>query len=156
MKYIKLTQNQKTKVDDADYEWLSQWNWQAIKNKWGYRASRTTTQNGKEVHIMLSRLIMGFPEGLVVDHINGDTLDNRRCNLRVCTTQQNHWNRRVGKNNTSGFVGVSWNKHAKKWMAAIRLNTKTKTLGYRDTPEEASLLYKAASKKYFNEFVRSI
>lgn len=84
------------------------------------------------------RLISNCPEGLVVDHINRDTKDNRRVNLRNVTKQQNSINQ---PNTTGNYKGVSWSKHAKKWRATAKLDNKTKHLGYFELEEEAAKAY---------------
>lgn len=116
MKQIPLTKGRFAIVSDEDYEYLSIWNWVCSKGrgKWEkWRAYRTKTVNGKIVHIYLSREIMAYEimdaeRDCVVDHVNGDTLDNRRSNLRVCTQQQNMWNteRFKTKKHTSKYKGV--------------------------------------------------
>lgn len=86
----------------------------------------------------LHRFILDAPENLVVDHINGDTLDNRRSNLRLATKSQNQWNRTVRqRNNTSGFTGVRWDKERGKWKAYARKYGKEIYLGRYDNFEIA-------------------
>jgi len=86
-----------------------------------------------------------------VDHKNGDPLDNRRQNLRLCTHAQNQHNTGLSCVNTSGFKGVS--KRGKRWKAQIRINGKQTYLGTYDTPEEAGAAYDAAALKVQGEFV---
>ena len=104
IRYIALTQGKYAIVDTADYEWLNQWKWCAARsgNLWyAYRK-----HHGKTVR--MHQLIMNPPKGRVVDHINGNGLDNRRANLRICTRRQNAWNhgRRKPENASSEFIGV--------------------------------------------------
>lgn len=75
--------------------------------------------------------------------------DNRRCNLRNITRTENMINVGLSKANTSGYLGVSWNIKNEKWMASIRVNKKSKNLGYYDDPEEAHQAYKEAAEKYY-------
>lgn len=91
----------------------------------------------------------------VIDHVDGDKLNNKISNLRSCTQQQNSLNSRKQKNNTSGFKGVSWNKISKKYATTIRVNGKSKFLGLFDCPKEASKVYEAKAKELFGEFYRS-
>lgn len=93
-------------------------------------------------------------DGFWVDHINGDTLDNRRSNLRLCTVSGNNHNRMKSKNNTSGYKGVSWLKQNQKWRAYIKVNSKDKHLGCYLDKEDAARAYDKAAKEYFGEFAR--
>ncbi len=102
----------------------------------------------------LARLITGALPGMIVDHINGDTLDNRRANLRVCTMAQNVRNRKKPRTNTSGYKGVHWMPRHKKWMAKITCAGKHIFLGLFDDPAEAHAAYCAAAKKYHGDFAR--
>lgn len=96
--------------------------------------------------IFLHRFIMDCPIKMVVDHINGDTFDNRKENLRVVTHQQNCLNRRINYNNTSGTKGVVWNKKEDKWMAFIQFPGYFKNLGYFDSIDDAIVVRKEAEK----------
>lgn len=104
----------------------------------------------------IHRLIMNCPKGLEIDHINGNGLDNRRANLRICTHQENLWNRKSLRNNTSGYHGVHCSndgQRRKRWTATIRIgNGKRIILGRFFTKEEAALVYNHAAKKYHGEF----
>jgi len=108
----------------------------------------------KGKHISLHRFIVDCPSGMQVDHINGNTLDNRRSNLRVCTKAQNSRNRHTNKNSISGYKGVYWDNHFKKWITYIRFENKKIYLGRFDNPEKAYEAYVAASEKYHGEFGR--
>ena len=103
-------------------------------------------------NIRLHRLIMDCPEDMVVDHINRNRLDNRKSNLRICTIQQNSMNRDIQSNNTSGIVGVYWEKSRCKWCAQIMLNKKNIFLGYFNTKEEAIKVRKQAEIDLFGEY----
>src|SRR4051812_32510094 len=106
MAKIRLAGGHITEVDDADFEWLNQWKWHLSTS--GY-ATRTQyikgsgRKNQKNIIIRMHRLIMNCPEGLFVDHINGNKLNNRRANLRLATQTDNHQNRGKQNNNTSGY-----------------------------------------------------
>lgn len=105
--------------------------------------------------IKMHRLIMGATDDYLVDHVKTgikSKSDNRRKNLRLCTNLQNLWNMPKPVNNTSGYKGVSYKKHAGKWAAGININSKRKHLGYFNTPEEASLAYCAAAKALHKNF----
>lgn len=87
-----------------------------------------------------------------IDHIHHNTLDNRIAELRLATRAENQHNRVLNRNNKSGYKGVYWYKPHKRWLASIRVNGKTKHLGYFATAEEAYEVYCIAAKKYFGEF----
>ena len=103
---------------------------------------------------LLHRIIMREPEDLVVDHINGDPLDNRRENLRIVTQQENNMNLSMRKTNKSGVSGVCWDKSTNKWKAEITYKYKKINLGRFDTLEETTKARKDAEMKYFGEFAR--
>ncbi|MDC4245583.1 HNH endonuclease [Clostridium perfringens] len=122
-----------------------------VKNfKW-HLDNRGYTKNEKN-KILLHRLIMNAKDGEYVDHINHNTLDNRKENLRVVTNQQNGMNRKLGIDNTSGVTGVSFNKRNNKWISQIGYNGKLKYLGYFDNLDDAIKVRKKAERKYFGEF----
>ena len=100
----------------------------------------------------MSRFILNTPKGKHTDHINHDTLDNRKCNLRICTVAQNSFNRKLSVRNTSGYKGVSWNKELKKWYASIKFQYKSYSLGLFSNKIDATIAYNMAAKKYFGEF----
>ena len=144
MKEIPLTQGKVAIVDDDMFEYLNQWKWHL--SKFGYAVRKPKEQ------IYMHRLIMGSPKGMATDHINRDKLDNRRENLRTCTTSENMQNRGKQSNNTSGYKGVFWSIPAKRWRAQIVVMKKAIHLGLFDTPEEAHEEYLKAEKKHFGEF----
>jgi HNH endonuclease len=80
--------------------------------------------------VLMARFIMGAKPGEIIDHRNHDTLDNRRKNLRICTSSQSAMNRRKRSSNTSGFIGVRWYKRTQKWAAEIDHEGITIFLGY--------------------------
>lgn len=102
----------------------------------------------------MHREIMGLSIGdqREVDHINGNRLDNRRCNLRLATHEQNMHNARRRKDNSSGFKGVSWKVRDRKWYAAIEISGKRIHLGVFDTAEEAHVAYCGAADRLHGEF----
>jgi hypothetical protein len=133
---IPLTQGKFTIVDVVDYDFLMQWKWYCINV--GY-AARATSRPRKV--ILMHRVINNTPNNLLTDHINGNKLDNRRCNLRNCTSTQNVKNRGKTKfNRTSNYKGVQWRTHANKWCATIMDNYKSLYLGYFNTGQRQHLL----------------
>jgi len=141
------------KVDDADYDWLSKYNWsygESCGNNYAY-----TYTNGKTIR--LHSLIMGNPpsEDLTVDHKNDDSLDNQRINLRWATKSQQEFNKgKQGVKCSSKYKGVSWNKYARKWSAYILYNGKRQHLGYFKDEIIAAKVYNNAAKKYYGDSVR--
>ena len=102
----------------------------------------------------LHRLILDAPSGMEVDHINGNGLDNRRANLRLCTGSQNSCNKGLNRSNTSGFKGVTLDKKSGRWHARIAVNGESRSLGFYGTPESAYEAYVQASKTLHGEFAR--
>jgi hypothetical protein len=102
----------------------------------------------------MARYILGAPRGMPVDHINRDSLDNRRCNLRLCTPAENVRNSKIPTTNTSGYKGVTWYRRGRKWHAHIQINGKTIHLGYYNDKLAARDAYDAAATKYFGAFAR--
>lgn len=109
----------------------------------------------KEKRVAMHRAIASPAPGMEVDHINGDGLDNRRANLRVCTKSQNQRGQRVqGRNKTSVFKGVCWLKDRSRWGAHIKVSRKSVYLGTFKSEIDAALAYDAAARTYFGEFAR--
>ena len=154
MKEIPLTQGQVTLVDDEDYEWLSQWKWCAawdVRTR-SFRACRTEILDGKRHPRTMHGLIMKTHPGQEVDHVNHNTLDNRRENLRLCDHCQNQANQRKHADSKSPYKGICWHARHKKWMATIHVRGVHTHLGYFKTPEEAARAYDAAAKERWGEF----
>ena len=91
-------------------------------------------------------------DDMVVDHINHDKLDNRKDNLRICSTRQNTMNQDVSKNNTSGITGVGWDKSSNKWIAYIKVNYRQITLGRFTNLDDAIQARMDAEIEYFGEY----
>lgn len=151
---IQLTREQVTLVDDENYQELSKHKWFALVNNSGYYAMRFTGPRGRQIAVYMHRVIMSAPDELVVDHINGNPLDNRKENLRLCTKSQNGFNRGFQKNNTSGYKGVYYLKDTGRWKAMITAEGKNYNLGCFQTPNEAYEAYCAAAKQLHGEFVK--
>jgi hypothetical protein len=154
---VPLTRGQVAIVDAADYESLMQWKWYASLSRGTFYVKREQKRSsGKRMSIWMHRQILGlqYGEKMDVDHINGNSLDNRRANLRVVTHAENMRNRRLQKNSASGIKGVSWNKASKKWKAQIYIGGKQIHLGLFMSTHEATAAYVNAAKKYHGEFAR--
>jgi hypothetical protein len=113
-----------------------------------------TNKNGKFKRYYLGREIMQCPIGLIVDHINGNPLDNRRVNLRICTREQNNRNRGPHKENLYKGVSKSRNTTSKIWKVQIKMDGKSVHLGYFEDQKEAAKVYDKAAKEYYGEFAR--
>ena len=118
-------------------------------NNTGYARSKT---DGKL--ILFHNLIIPYTDEFVCDHINGNKLDNRRCNLRMVSAGQNSLNRSTGINNTSGHTGVYRYSNMKNWTASISKDKKTYNLGRFQTYEDAVIAREAAEIEYFGEYRR--
>lgn len=152
---IKLTQGKATLVDDDDFEWLSQWKWYANKQGNKYYAMRNVSiGNGRHRVIRIHREIIQTPEGMYTDHIDGDGLNNQKSNLRICTNQQNQFNRGGSNGTSSKYKGVHWYKQTKRWHARIKINGGLNHIGYFNNEEEAAIAYNEAAVKYYGEFAK--
>lgn len=154
MKKIELTQGQSALVDNEDYKKLNKYNWYAgyYSHVDNYYAMRQIYTNGKQTTVKMHRIIMDAPRNMQVDHINHNTLDNRKRNLRLCTHNQNQQNQTPSKNTLSQYKGVSWAKQRKKWVARIGINKKRLFLGYFKNEEQAAIAYNKAAKELFGEY----
>lgn len=145
---IPLTQGKFAIVDAEDYDWLSQYKWCAAKNRGTFHAHRGS--NGKTV--LMHRVIMRAPKGVICDHRNHNGLDNRKSNLRFCTPAQNQYNKRPKKGCTSRYKGVVWRNDSKKWRAQIGYHRKRIRLGNFGNEIEAAMAYDKKAKELFGEF----
>jgi hypothetical protein len=151
-KQIPLTKGRFALVDDADYEWLSQWKWYASEKPNGKCYARRDDKQLKRA-VAMHRVITNAPDGMDVDHANTDGLDNRRCNLRVCNRSQNEANNEVRTNNTTGYKGVGRKINA-NYTATITINRKKIHLGSFITPEEAARAYDNKAIEIYGDFAR--
>lgn len=145
MRYIPLTRGLVSVVDAREFERISQsgLNYYSKKSSTEgcFYAGRTVREEGGRVRtLFLHQEVLPPVDGLVVDHINGDMLDNRRCNLRLVTHQQNAWNRHRHIFNATGFRGVKKLKNG-RYAARITIDGRLVAIGYYDTPEEAHAAY---------------
>lgn len=139
-------------IDDIDYERLKTLNsmtWSVVKKRGKIYFNKKFTVNGKKWCVELHRWIMGEPTGKYIDHISGDTLDNRRKNLRICTNSANLRNGSIRTNNTSGKTGVS-KARSGKWVAEIKVKYKKKFLGTFEKFDDAVTAREKAEKKYWS------
>lgn len=148
MKEIPLTKGFVALVDDDDYEELARHKWCVGSEP---RAIKAMRRKGKE-RVYMHREIMAPRPEMQIDHINHNTLDNRRANLRICTQTQNQGNRRKQSGCSSQFKGVYWDKNARKWRAQIGGHRQHKYLGLFKDEIEAARAYNKEAFARFREF----
>jgi hypothetical protein len=139
-------------IDAEDHERISAIKWISHKNLRNTYARGVITRKPKQKMVYLHRFLMNPPDGYMVDHINGNGLDNRRCNLRIVTRSQNFWNARVSIGTKSGFKGVE--PDGDKFRARLQCNKKRFDFGLHDTAIEAALAYNRGALEHFGEFAR--
>jgi len=153
---ISLTKGMVALIDDRDAEVVSPYKWWTLQRGKKLHAAADIRVDGKKCKIYMHRLILDAQDGFEVDHIDGDGLNNRRSNLRLCTHQQNSWNRKWSGKKTSKFIGVSKSKlsamRPSPWQASIVLSGKQKYLGRHKTEEAAARAYDIAALEFFGEF----
>lgn len=149
--HIKMSNTNNEMLCDAEYiDELLKYYWYECE---GYAKS----SNGKNKKVYAHRIVMDagdYDFNNPVDHINGNTLDNRRQNLRIVTVRQNVLNTSIRKDNTSGVTGVCWDKRKQKWLVRIYDNGKEINLGYFNDFENAVQVRKEAEEKYYGEYSR--
>ena len=149
--YVKLSNSEREMKMDPDV-------WERCKKYcWSLGSKGYPITNMPKLRKRVRFHVFAFPDcpkGLVRDHINGDKLDNRKENIRFILQPENSINRGKGENNTSGHVGVSWNKREEKWTAKIQVNGKKIHLGYFTDSQDAIAARKQAEIKYFGEYRR--
>jgi hypothetical protein len=140
-------------IDESDAELILVHKWWARRsfNTW-YACARIGGDDGVRRLIDMHRLIMGKPPATMVDHRDGDGLNNRRSNLRLCTPSQNQQNRRRDARNTSGYRGVTYHKQVGKWQAQLMHEGRMHYLGVFCDPRDAALAYDAMAIERFGDF----
>jgi hypothetical protein len=144
---VPLTQGAYALVDEADYELVTR------SGPW-HLIARDHLEYARRGHTLLHSFLTGWP---LVDHINGDGLDNRRANLRPATVAQNGWNSRPQRNSRTGLKGVAFlndKPRNKPWSARIMVHGRRIALGYYATAAEAAAAYDTAALKHYGEFAR--
>lgn len=148
MKQIKLNKNKIALIDDVDLELTSKYKWYLHT---GSKKPYVYTNDGKGNSLLLHRLITSAPKGKVVDHINGNGLDNRRNNLRICSISENLVNQGPQKNNKSGVKGVSWNMG--QWLVQVKYKNKRVYAKRFKSLEQAREAYKIIATKYYGRYI---
>lgn len=147
MREIPLTRGKVAKVDDEYCEELANRKWYCTAS--GY-AVRDETSEGRRSAIYMHKIVAGCTG--IVDHINGDRLDNQKSNLRPATNALNLSNRPKQANNTSGYKGVSWSLVSEKWGAEITVSGVKYWLGLHESKEEAARAYNEKAIELLGEF----
>ena len=160
MKKIKLTRGTFALVDDEDFEYLNQFNWQATarEKKYGpstfyFYAARTTSRETGKMHIYMHREILGLKPGdkTEVDHINHNGIDNQKSNLRVATRSQNMGNQNH-HGGTSCFKGVHWIEDRGKWSAQITKDREVFSMGHHESEAAAARAYDEKAFELFGDY----
>ena len=158
---VTLTQGKVAVIDDADWPLVAGRKWYAhrhsgVSNHLLY-AHCMATENGKKCHLMMHRMILGLgrlaTDPVFVDHIDGDGLNNRRENLRLCSISENQKNRRKSRHASGPYKAIAVAPSG-RFVARITHNGKRIWLGTFDDAEQARLAYEAAAKKLHGEFAR--
>lgn len=153
---IRLTNGEFAKCDMADRALLERYRWSPNRcGRTTYAIAHSTGSHKTRKGLKMHRLILNPADGVYVDHINGDGLDNRRCNLRLATKAQNARNstfKRAGS--SSKFKGVCFRSDTGKWRAYVRSEGKKKFLGQFESEVEAAAAYNAAALKEYGEYAR--
>lgn len=145
----KMPGNHIVNFDQEDYPLICAFSWCCTRG-YAYARRVRTSLLTKTQYVYMHRLIMNAKPGEQVDHINRNRLDNRKSNLRLCTHQENNYNRSLkGK---CGYRGVRWRKDRDKWEARISVNGRTKHLGYYTCSLDAAKAYNNAALDLRGEF----
>lgn len=147
--FVQLTRGMEAVIDAEDIDIVNIRNWRIENFNNMYAVAKIDKKR-----VYMHRLILSAMSGFVVDHIDGDTLNNRRSNLRIASTTENARNCKVQRNNTSGVKGVCWNKARGAWAARIKVSGKNIHLGYFSDLNDAAASYAKGSAMYHGEFGR--
>lgn len=150
MKEIKIFNSKNVAfIDDDDYKNVSQYRWSMSAD--GY-AKTNVMINKKWTTICMHRIILKTK--IILDHVDGNPLNNQKYNLRECTRGENSRNQKTRCNNTSGYKGVSWNDEKGKWVSRIHFNYKSHYIGSFNCKHEAARTYNKKALELFGEFAR--
>lgn len=152
MKAIALTQGYEAMVDDDDYPSLVEYNWSARVRSHTVYAQRAALLAEPGDIVLMHRQLLGAPSGILVDHADGNGINNCRYNIRVCSDSQNLQNRRRLRTSSAPYKGIYY--EGPSWVARITLESRTTTLGRFRSAVEAAIAYNSAAKRVFGAFAR--
>lgn len=143
-------------VDADDIDLVGKYTWWSDPNPTTtYARAQVANDKGRRVFVSMHRLVLGLdPDERTVDHIDGNGLNNRRSNLRLCSSAENSANRHSHSGATSRYKGVSWYRRDEKWRSYIWINGKQKHLGFFDGEEDAARAHDHAARESFGVFAR--
>lgn len=150
-KQIPLSQDKFALVDDADFDWLSQWKWHCTVKGYAARNINSGHRHGRKILLMHREINKTHP-GIKTDHRDGNGLNNQRYNLRNSTDSQNMMNRKSARGSSSRFKGVYWNKQDRKWRVQITANKKRIYLGDFKSDTDAAIAYNKKAVELHGEF----
>jgi hypothetical protein len=139
-------------VDAEDYDRLSQYYWYMVDNGWQYARRKEVGPDGTWHDVRMHHDVLSVEPGCLIDHINGNGLDNRRSNLRPCTHAENSRNSRKHRSLTSQYKGVSWSVSHNRWQVFIRSGGSNQHLGNFKSEIDAALAYNKAAMALHGEF----
>lgn len=155
MREISLSRGKLAMVDDEDFDKIGHLKWYASstnKGKVFYAARHTSRKSSKHKVIYMHRILLSCPEGMEVDHVDGNGLNNQKSNLRICSHHQNMCHSRKRPDVSSRFKGVHKPSKIKGWIAKIEIKGKVTTIGTFQSEIAAAMAYNEAAIKFHGEF----
>jgi hypothetical protein len=150
---IKLTRGKYAIVDPEDFERFNRYKWHCSQSNYAVRAATIKTEKGrKQVELFMHKVVCPPPQGLIVDHINRNRLDNRRANLRPATWTQNAWNRSKRSRQKTRYKGIRYQKDTKRWQVRLMIEGRRISFGCYNDEKEAAKAYDAAAKKHRGDY----
>ena len=147
--------NKEIIIDSEDWDKVKKYHWVIGRHPRRNKFYITYKDYINKTDLKLHRIILNLNDPILQgDHIDGNTLDNRKINLRICNNAENNRNKDKPKSNTSGYKGVSWLNRIDKWRAYINVNKKQIHLGLFDSKDKAAIAYNIAALKYHGEFAK--
>ena len=152
---IKLTQDKYAIIDDEDFKLVDQYKWHVLKTSVNNYAATNAGGRKNRKYILMHKLILDYFGFSDIDHINGNALDNRKQNLRICSRQQNIRNKKkCNKICSSQYKGVWFRKDTQKWSSEITVDYKKICLGCFVNEVDAAKAYNEVAREYFGKFAK--